>query len=154
MPSRRAQIKMTDEELQAFLAEQTLGVLGTVDGKGNPHLVNVTYLHHRGELIFSSFVKAQKIVNLQRNPRASMLIEIASPYHEIRGALVTGTAAINDDFEAVRELMAVIAENQQRRVGDPQPEMDLDQVATKRVIVSLKPDRIASWDHRRLGGVY
>ena len=145
---------MTDEEVEAFLIERTLGVLGSVDGRGYPHLVNVTYLYHRGELIFSSFVKAQKIVNLQRNPRASMLIEIASPYHEIRGVLLTATASVTEDFETVCELMAVIAENQQRRVGDPQPEMDLSQVATKRVIVSLKPERIASWDHRRLGGVY
>ena len=145
---------MTDGEVEVFLTEQTLGVLGSVDGNGNPHLVNVTFLHHHGELIFSSFVKAQKVVNLQRNPRASMLIEIASPYHEIRGVLVTGTATIIDDFETVRDLMAVIADNQQRRVGDPQPEMDLDQVATKRVVVSIKPARIVSWDHRRLGGVY
>ncbi len=154
MPSRRTQIKMADAEVEAFLTEQTLGVLGSVDGHGNPHLVNVTFLHHQGTLIFSSFVKAQKIVNLQRNPRASMLIEIASPYHEIRGVLVTATARITEDFETVRELMAVIADNQKARVGDPQPEMDLDQVAVKRVIVSLQPQRIASWDHRRLGGVY
>lgn len=154
MPSRRTQIKMTDEEIAAFLDRQTLGVLGSLDAHGAPHLVNVTYQYIDGAIVFSSFLKAQKVVNLRRNPKASFLVEVTDPYHEIQGVLMAGTAQLIDDYETVLAMMAAISENQQRKAGGPLPEMDLAQVATKRAIVSLRPERVTSWDHRRLGGVY
>ncbi|MFN0091106.1 MAG: pyridoxamine 5'-phosphate oxidase family protein [Acidimicrobiales bacterium] len=154
MPSRREQIRMTPEEVEAFLTSRTSGVLGTVDATGAPHLVHMGYLYRDGELVFSSFAKAQKVVNLRRCPRASFLVEIPSPYHEIRGVLLRGDVTLSEDYDVVLRAMQEVQAAAEAASTDPLPPIDLPDVARKRVICRLKPDHIASWDHSRLGGVY
>jgi PPOX class probable F420-dependent enzyme len=154
VPSRREQIRMTQPEIEAFLASHSVGVLGTVDATGAPHMINMAYLYRDGEILFSSFAKAQKIVNLQRHPRASFLVEIPDPYHEIRGVLARGDVRVIDDHDVVRSTMEEIRLTQLRRSSSAQPPVDVARIAPKRVLCALKPDHIASWDHSRLGGVY
>src|SRR3954454_19530805 len=102
MPSRRDQIRMTRPEIEAFLQSQSVGVLGTVDATGAPHMVNMAYLFRDGAILFSSFAKAQKVVNLPRHARASFLAEIPVMYHEIRGVLARGDVRVIDDPKAAR----------------------------------------------------
>ena len=153
MPSRRDQIRMTEPEIEAFLESRSVGVLGTVDATGAPHMVNMAYIFRDGAILFSSFAKAQKVVNLRRHPRASFLVEIPDPYHEIRGVLARGDVRVIDDPEGVRSAMEEIQAAQLRR-NSPQPPVDVGRVAPKRVLCVLEPDHIASWDHSRLGGAY
>lgn len=154
MPSRRQQIRMTPQEVDAFLTSHSVGILGTVDATGAPHMINMAYLYRDGEILFSSFAKAQKIVNLVRQPRASFLVEIPSPYHEIRGVLARGPVTMTDEFDAIYPMMEEIRLNTWRHSDAAQPEVNTAELAKKRVLCSLKPDHIASWDHSRLGGVY
>jgi PPOX class probable F420-dependent enzyme len=154
MPSRREQIRMTPQEAEAFLESHSLGVLGTVDATGAPHMIHMSYLYRDGVIWFSSFAKAQKILNLRRHPRASFLVEIPDPYDQIRGVLVRGDVTLIEDYDVVLSSMEEIRRVQRSRNSSPQPEVDVARVAAKRVLCSLKPDHIASWDHSRLGGVY
>ena len=72
MPSRRDQIRMSDKELRAFLAEQMIVSCATIGPNGRPHLVPLWYVADGGELRGWTYAKSQKAKNLERDPRATL----------------------------------------------------------------------------------
>ena len=74
MPSRRDLIRMTDDELRAFLDEQRIVSVATTGPNGRPHLVPLWYVADGFELSGWTFAKSQKAKNLERDPRATVQI--------------------------------------------------------------------------------
>ena len=69
--SRRDQIKMADEEVQAFLAEQKVVVVASNGRDGWPHLMPLWYVVRDGELWSWTYAKSQKVTQPRaRRPRA------------------------------------------------------------------------------------
>ena len=66
--SRRSQIKMSDEEVAAFLAEQRTVICATNGRDGWPHLMPLWYVVRDGELWAWTYAKSQKVRNLERDP--------------------------------------------------------------------------------------
>jgi hypothetical protein len=101
-----------------------------------------------------TYGKSQKVKNLERDPRATLQIESGEEYQELRGVMVEANTVIHRELDAVAELGAEIF----RRYGTGAlGEEWLEAVraqAAKRVGLQFVPERIASWDHRKLGGVY
>jgi hypothetical protein len=156
MPSRRDDIAMTIAEQVAFLDDQPFGVLATVGPAGDPHQVTIGFdLDGPDRIVMSSFRAAQKVVNARRTPRASFLVETPTPYAEIRGVLLTGSIAVVDDRARVAEWFQR-TEARSARLLDAAtlPPMDVGKVIDKRALLVLSVERRASWDHRKLGGVY
>jgi nitroimidazol reductase NimA-like FMN-containing flavoprotein (pyridoxamine 5'-phosphate oxidase superfamily) len=76
MPSRRAQIALTDEERARMLEESWTLQVASIGPKGFPHLVAMWYvLDDEGRIVFTTFRKSQKILNLQRNPKMTVMVE-------------------------------------------------------------------------------
>jgi PPOX class probable F420-dependent enzyme len=154
MAGRRDRIKMTDEEVDAFLHErQTLNV-ATFGPDGRVHLVAMWYGFVNGNPAFETFTKSQKVLNLQRDDRVTCLIEDGDDYSTLRGVELVGRAVVHDDQEMLLDLAVQVV---QRYYGVD----DLDQarelaevVAKKRVTIEVIPDKIVSWDHRKLGVDY
>ena len=69
MPSRRDLIRMTDEELWAFMDERKSLQVATINKDGSPHLTTLWFAVIDGAIVFETFKKSQKIVNLERDPR-------------------------------------------------------------------------------------
>ncbi len=158
MASRRSQIEMTPAEVEAFLADHWLGVLGTVGPDGLPHLVNVGYLHEDGEVVVTSFGAAQKVRNIERTGAATFLVEHPWPYAEVRGVMISGPVRVVRDPATVLDVTTRMrdqhATQSGTRVGEGTPDADLAKHAVKRVALRLRPDRVRSWDHTKLGGSY
>ncbi len=72
----RKDISMTADEREAFLSEgmKTLQV-ATIGRDGSPHVAPMWFVLDDGKVAFRSFTKSQKIVNLQRDPRLTVLVE-------------------------------------------------------------------------------
>src|SRR4051795_13502001 len=88
MPSRRDQIRMTDDELRDFLAEQKVVTVATMGPNGRPHLMPLWYVpQDGGELIGWTFAKSQKARNLERDARATLQVEAGVEYQELRGVM-------------------------------------------------------------------
>src|SRR3954462_2769381 len=88
MPSRRDQIRMTDDELRDFLAEQKVVTVATNGPNERPHLMPLWYVpKDGGELIGWTFAKSQKAKNLERDPRATLQVEAGVEYQELRGVM-------------------------------------------------------------------
>jgi PPOX class probable F420-dependent enzyme len=154
--SRREQIRMSDEEIASFLDEQRVMVCATNGRDGWPHLMPLWYVVREGELWAWTYGKSQKVRNLERDPHATVQIETGEAYEELRGVMIKAQAVIHRSTDVVAELGAEIFRRYSQ--GEPAVGEDfLDTVraqAAKRVGLQLVPQAMASWDHRKLEGVY
>jgi len=148
--NQRSQIEMTPEEISAFVAKQRTANLATIGATGQPHVIAMWFAVIDGVIWFETKAKAQKAVNLRRDPRATVLIEDGLTYDTLRGVSFEGTAEIIDDAEALWE----VGVNVWERYTGPYTE-DLkpfvEAMLHKRVAVRLDVTRTRSWDHRKLG---
>lgn len=156
MPSRREQIRMSQDELRAFLDEQKTVSVATIGPNGRPHLVPLWYVRDGDDLRGWTFAKSQKAKNLERDPHATLQVETGVEYQELRGVMFECDVEIERDADRVadygRELF-------KRYVGggeDLAPEVNdmVEQQAPKRIGLRFTPTRTVSWDHRKLGGTY
>jgi PPOX class probable F420-dependent enzyme len=152
--SRRDQIKLSEQEIADFLAEQRVVICATNGPRGWPHLMPLWYVLRGEELWSWTYAKSQKVRNLERDSRATLQVEAGEQYNELRGVMIQAQAVIHRGLELVSEFGVELF----KRYGNDStgPEF-LDVVkaqAAKRVALQFQPDRLASWDHRKLGGVY
>lgn len=154
MPKRRDLIRMTDDEIWSFVAERRNLQVATLNRDGTPQLTTLWFAVVDGAIIFETFTKSQKIVNLRRDPRIAVLVEDGDSYDQLRGVSINGHAELVDEPAAVeRYAEAVVA----KYTPDLPPEMRAEAAKTlarKRTVVVVRPRRIASWDHRKLAGAY
>ena len=150
---RRNQIRMTDEEIYAFLAERHILQVATIDHDGYPHLVAMWYVLVNNEIAFWTYARSQKVVNLRRDPRLTCMVEEGEHYNELRGVQIKGRAVIHDDYESVLRLGELIWVRYSGPLNESTQPMVKAQ-ATKRVAIFVKPVEITSWDHHKLGDVY
>ena len=140
---------MTPEEVDAFLAEERTCRVATV-GPSGPHATPLWYAWHGGALWLTSVVRSQRWTDLQRDPRAAAVVDAGKSYDKLRGVELRG-------------LVEVVGEVP--RTGEPVPELDgPEQLMAERYLggtmvhdgrhawLRLVPDKITSWDFRRLGG--
>ena len=151
--SRRDLIRMSDEEMRVFLEEQRILQVATIDHDGWPHLIAMWYALINDQIVFWTYAKSQKAVNLQRDARLTCLVETGERYDELRGVQIKGRAIINDDRETIQRIGEVIYERYTGPLNDASRQMVAAQ-APKRVLVFVEPVEIVSWDHRKLGGGY
>ena len=153
---------MTEEELLTFLSEgqKTLQVASN-DRDGYPHLIPMWFLVEEGKVVFRSFTKSQKIVNLSRDPRVSVLAEEGTAYEELRGAMIKGQAKLVEDTEYCLDLYVGLANRYSFFPGvEPgaTPEAEVREYfasfAAKQTAVIVEPVEVVSWDYRKLSGGY
>jgi nitroimidazol reductase NimA-like FMN-containing flavoprotein (pyridoxamine 5'-phosphate oxidase superfamily) len=143
--SRRDQIRMSDEQVRS------------TGPSGHPHPIPMWFaLDDDGTIRMTTFRKSQKVKNIQRDPRVSLLVEDGEEYFELRSVIFYGKAEIVDDIEVVK---ATLRRTSGDEAGDdPKVREAMEAVvaatAAKRVCILIRPERIVSWDHRKLAGQY
>jgi len=166
--SRREQIKMSEAEVASFLAEERTLTCATIGPRGWPHLMPLWYVLREppegepGPRLWSwTYAASQKVRNLERDPRASVQVEAEELYHELRGVALECEVTIHRDADRVAELGLEIFTRYASPRGEPPaaelPEEVAEVVrrqAGKRVALEFCERRRATWDHRKLGGVY
>jgi PPOX class probable F420-dependent enzyme len=103
-----------------------------------------------GEIWFETKAKSQKVVNLRRDDRVTCLIEDGMTYDVLRGVSIEGNAAISDDPDDILRVGISVWERYYGPYTDEQKPL-VDQLMNKRIVVRVRPARIRSWDHRKLG---
>src|SRR4051812_31692941 len=100
MPSRRDQVRMTDDELRDFVAAQKVMTVAKTGPNGRPHLMPLWYVPQPdGSLIGWTFAKSQKARNLERDSRATLQIEEGVEYQELRGVMFECDVDIERDAD-------------------------------------------------------
>ena len=125
--NRRQQIQLSPDEQAAFFRERKKAALATIDKDGFPHVVAMNYFASDGAFYMTSYGKAQKVVNIRRNPK-----------------IIEDEAGVRAAFEGRAAAQA-----------SPSPVQPGAQAsAPKRVVLKIIPEKVVSWDHRKLGGRY
>jgi PPOX class probable F420-dependent enzyme len=106
-----------------------------------------------GSVLMTTFAKSQKVANLRRDPRCALLVETGRTYEQLKGLLIRGRVEIEPDTERVLDLLARVHVKYNQGPAEGLREAMRGQ-AQKRVLLRVRPDRISSWDHGKLGGVY
>ena len=154
--SRRARIALSDAEIKQLLGSERVAVVSSIGPRGWPHSMPLWFVSREGEVWIWTYAKSQKVRNLERDPRATVLVETGHGYSELRGVMVEAEAILHRDLETVlgfaEELTLRYAEGFDSVEGDGKAM--LEGQAPKRVAIQFKALRTASWDHRKLGGTY
>jgi nitroimidazol reductase NimA-like FMN-containing flavoprotein (pyridoxamine 5'-phosphate oxidase superfamily) len=156
MPSRRELIAMSPEEVAAYLASQQRLIVVSNGPGGFPHPMPMNFgIDESGRLVILTFAKSQKVRNLERDPRASLLVESGDSYHEYKSVMIYARAEIipqGEEFELCREAFA----RKTQAVAGPDNAIrpQVDATMSKRVAIRFTPERTISWDHAKLGEKY
>ena len=154
MPKRRDMIKMSDTEIRDFIAGQKNIQVATINKDGTPHLTVLWFAIVDGAIVLETFTKSQKVKNLQRDPRITVLLEDGDSYEELRGVSIKGRAELIQDVETVHKLhVAVLLRNNEGLDEKTANEVSAGMAAKKTAIV-IQPDRYITWDHRKLNVSY
>jgi nitroimidazol reductase NimA-like FMN-containing flavoprotein (pyridoxamine 5'-phosphate oxidase superfamily) len=152
--NRRNQIQLTPEEQAKFLKEQQKCAFATLDKNGFPHMVAMNYAAKDGVIYMTSYGKAQKVVNVRRNPKVGVMVEAGKRYAELRGVMIRGYCEIIDHPQQVEAIARMVAGRPGGPEGTLRPTALNPEVLKKRVIMKVTPEKIATWDHSKLGGRY
>jgi PPOX class probable F420-dependent enzyme len=165
--SRRDQIKLSADEQAELLSQQRVVIVSSHGPRGWPHSMPMWFTVREpqdgahpdgppGEIWIWTYAKSQKVKNLERDPRATLLIETGEEYVELRGIQIEAEAEIISDPERVldfgKDLTIRYSDGIDSIEGDAAEAMRAQ--AAKRVAIRFAPKRVATWDHRKLGGTY
>jgi PPOX class probable F420-dependent enzyme len=149
---QRDVIKMSPDEIDAFLQEGRTMSFATMNHDNTIHVVAMWYGFLEGAIAFETKAKSQKVLNLRRNNTITCMVEDGDRYEELRGVELVGRAEIVevDEPDRIFELGISVFERYQ---GPYSEEMKpfVEVMLNKRVVVKVEVDRIVSWDHRKLG---
>jgi PPOX class probable F420-dependent enzyme len=156
----RKDISMTAEEVTTFLNETSILQVATIGKDGSPHLAPMWFVMEGDTVVFRSFTRSQKIVNLQRDPRLTVLAEDGDAYAELRGVMIKGEARLIEDPSYVLAVYGRLAGryalvgDSPTKLTDGELEAAFGRAAAKNTAVVVEPIKVASWDHRKIGGGY
>lgn len=148
--NQRAQIRMSEDEIGEFVARSRTATMATIGPDGLPHLVAMWYAVVDGQIWFETKVKSQKVVNLRRDDRITVLIEDGHTYDKLRGVSIEGHAVISDDPDDIWRVGISVWERYNGPYSD-EVKPAVEAMMNKRVTVRVEPKRMRSWDHRKLG---
>jgi PPOX class probable F420-dependent enzyme len=102
------------EKVRALFDGRNFAVLSTLDPDGKPHSTVVWVGRDGDDILFALPKSRRKIANLNRDPRATVVIfDAASPYES---AQVQGTASLTEDPDGV-----LVDELSHQYTGGPYP---------------------------------
>lgn len=150
--NERAKIVMTSSEVAAFLEHSRTATVTSIGPTGMPHVVAMWYGIIGDAVYIETKSKSQKAVNLRRDPRMVVMVEAGTSYDSLRGVSLEGNGVIIEE-PGGDEYWAAARSVYERYTGpyspDARPALEL--MMNKRIVVKLVPQRIRSWDHRKLG---
>jgi PPOX class probable F420-dependent enzyme len=149
---QRDVIKMTQEEIDEFLAGWHTMSCATINHDGSIHLVAMWYGFLEECVALETKAKSQKVRNLRRNPQITCLVEEGDSYDQLRGVELVGHAEIVEDPDRIFEMGISLVERTSGQKYTEAMKPAVEMMIHKRVCVKIHADKYVSWDHRKLGG--
>jgi nitroimidazol reductase NimA-like FMN-containing flavoprotein (pyridoxamine 5'-phosphate oxidase superfamily) len=144
---------MTPEEISSFLAGSKTMTICSINASGVPHPMPMWFgIEPDGAIVMTTFTKSQKI----RDPRVSLLVEAGEEYAELQGVVIYGDAELVPATDQVVEILLTVTKRS-GAVGqgnDDAVRAGVRGTASKRTGIRVRPQKIVSWDHKKLGGRY
>ncbi|TAJ20164.1 MAG: PPOX class F420-dependent oxidoreductase [Dehalococcoidia bacterium] len=155
MPNPRAALVLSEAEQAELLGKARVLQVASINRDGTPHLVPMWFaMDDDGLMVFTTYATAQKVLNLERDPRITVLAEAGDIYSQLRGVSIDARAEVVRDPQVTARALALVGAKYADRPRPPRPSTppaELPPQAYKRVTVRIHPIRVRSWDHRKLG---
>ena len=139
---------MTAEEREDFLTSQRTCRVATVGADGAPHVSALWFVWDGTALWLNSVVASQRWTNIAREPRVSVLVDAGEEFLELCGVELIGTAEIVGEVPRTsspsEELAPVEVLFGQKYAGGA---FTAD---GRHAWLRLVPDKVVSWDFRKL----
>jgi nitroimidazol reductase NimA-like FMN-containing flavoprotein (pyridoxamine 5'-phosphate oxidase superfamily) len=140
----RLDLSLSAEELETYLRDKRTVRVATLGPDGTPHVVPLWFVWHEGVMFLNSTLGNPTVENLLREGRAAGVVDDGETYDELRGAVVTGTAGRAGDDPRLPEVERAWSE---KYLGGSEPPY---RRWRNRVWLRIEPERIASWDFRKI----
>ena len=136
---------LTDDEFEQFFQDYDGWIiLTTLTKAGFPHTIPIGYFLHGDKVYIGTRDNTQKIHNIERNPKVSLLIESGDSMQNIKGAMIQGHARIIRDGQEAIDVARIAAKS--RGMADA----DLpDQAPPGAAYIEVTPLHKISWDYGR-----
>jgi nitroimidazol reductase NimA-like FMN-containing flavoprotein (pyridoxamine 5'-phosphate oxidase superfamily) len=151
---KRDQIKLSEAEVAAFLAGQRVVSVSSNGRDGWPHVTALWFVMRKAEPWVWTYRKSQKVKNLERDDRATLLAESGFEYAELKGVMLKARAHVEYDTERVLDFGEELFAKYQGGAAGGDMREALRAQAAKRVAIRFEVVEIATWDHSKLGGAY
>lgn len=146
----REKIRMDAEEIAEFIEEQKSLQVGTINSDGSIHLSTLWFAVVDGLIVFETYTSSQKVVNLERDPRITVLLEDGLEYNNLRGVMIKGVANLVSEPTEVKEIAREVIKRNQPEIPDEMLDDAAASLAVKRTVVTVVPEKVVSWDHRKI----
>ncbi len=136
--------RLGDPHIQRFLGTKAVVVLATIQADGSPLGTAMWFVHDPDALTMISVADTQKVRNLKRDPRVSLVAEVGTG-GDIAGVTIQGRAEFLSESAQRRSLVEGLLvkyhPHLERRWGGRTMPVD-------RVMFRVIPTRVASWGLR------
>jgi PPOX class probable F420-dependent enzyme len=150
--NQRAQIKMSDAEVDEFLRGRHTMSVATINHDGSIHVVAMWYgFLPDGSIAYETKAKSQKVQNLKRDPRMTCMVEDGVKYEELRGVELAGKGEVIDDYDQLFALAVSVTERYYDVEYNDEMKPMVEAMMNKRVVVKMVPDHTVTWDHAKIG---
>lgn len=146
----REKIRMSDVEIEKFIEEQKSLQVATLSSDGSVHLSTLWFAVVEEQIVFETYTSSQKIVNLKRDPRITVLLEDGLEYKNLRGVMIKGTSLLQAEPTEVQTIAREVIKRNQPEIPEEMLDAAAASLAVKRTVVTVVPEKIISWDHGKL----
>jgi PPOX class probable F420-dependent enzyme len=132
--------------VRELLDERLVGVLATLDADGAVHAVPLWFASRDDTIVFATGGRSRKVRNLERDPRATLVLHDSRPGFEVCGASIRGRSEIVRAPDA-----ATLVEGVHRRYVNAHGlalRSSAEFLAGDDVAVVLRPESATTWDER------
>jgi PPOX class probable F420-dependent enzyme len=133
--------QLADPKIQRFLDTKEIVVLATTNPDGAPLATAMWFLHDPAALTMISVANLQKVRNLRRDPRVSMVAEAGGGGKPICGVAVEGRAEFLADGPERRALV----DRFHRKYSELKGYWGGHDMPADRVMFRIVPARIREW---------
>jgi nitroimidazol reductase NimA-like FMN-containing flavoprotein (pyridoxamine 5'-phosphate oxidase superfamily) len=152
-------LALTTEQRDEILGEEWNMRISTVSPSGRINTTPLWFVWHDGKVW--TYCRGQKVENMRRDPRCTVLVDRAERFPELQGIMIQGDVRILEDGEAenaepelaeVRRLFGRKYDGghgEPASDGDPPPMAASARGRTARWIV-VTPSHIVTWDNHKL----
>ena len=135
-----------DRLARELLEARLIANFATLNGDGSVHLVGMWFLWDGEAVLLPTSGATRKVTNLERDARATVMIDDSRGGFDLRGITLTGRAAILRGPEAVSLNRRIHLKYVTERGRSLQP---VDRyLGTDDVTIRFSPERVSSWDLR------
>ena len=149
MANVRSEITLSDQEMSDYLDSQKTLIMGTLNHDGWPHIVPMWFARIDGRIHMHTYKTSQKVRNLERDARGSVLVEDGTEYNELRGVFMRGKYDVVDDQELCYQISLHIAKKYHNATEEDVGEV-MRAYVRKRVALVFTAEKVSSWDHGKM----